>query len=66
MSEESDEQKVRGASAAPSGGPQVQAAKKPYAKPRLTFYGNVDEITRGADMGNKDGNNTGNSITGSV
>ena len=42
------------------------AKKKLYARPRLTLYGDVDVITQGADMGNKDGNQTGNSLTGSV
>lgn len=44
----------------------TKKSKKLYVRPRLTLYGDVHVITQGADMGNKDGDQTGNSLTGSV
>jgi hypothetical protein len=45
---------------------ESDVARKPYIRPRLTLYGDVNVITQGADMGNKDGNQTGNSLAGNV
>lgn len=37
--------------------------KKPYAKPQLSVYGNVEQITKGAEGGLQDGD-SGTSIGG--
>jgi hypothetical protein len=39
-------------------------SKKPYAKPRLSVYGNVEQITKGADAGSQDMDGQGGTSTG--
>lgn len=46
-------------------GEAPQPGKKPYAKPQLSVYGNVEQITKGADAGLQDGD-SGTSIGGGV
>jgi hypothetical protein len=40
--------------------------KKPYAKPRLSVHGNVEQITKGNDTGLQDEDLTGTSIGGGL
>lgn len=47
-------------------GEAPEPRKKPYAKPRLSVYGNVEQITKGADAGSQDADAQGTSIGGEV
>lgn len=44
----------------------AETIRKIYVKPRLTLYGDVKQITQGSGGGNFDGNQTGNSFSGSA
>ena len=63
MKEEDNELNTRGQRPANE---EPDVTRKPYLRPRLTLYGDVDVITQGANMGNQDGDQTGNSLTGTV
>lgn len=52
------EQKEEGTQDLTASGEMGTTAKKPYAKPLLTVYGNVEEITKGGDPGTSDANAT--------
>ncbi|MDQ3920616.1 MAG: hypothetical protein M3348_19320 [Acidobacteriota bacterium] len=45
-------------------GREEPAAKKPYAKPRLSVHGNIEQITKGSETGLQDEDLTGTSLGG--